>query len=359
MSAEAKIRKYIEEAKQRVDGLSEDTIDIYHALLDNEEVELNRIAEQTTTANIDRVATVFIPAIKKLARDSIVNKIVGVQPINDRIAAVEYMDYVYSSDYAQGGIAQGDSAIDKVASDAGYSTGPGEGQNINRGIDFVIREEGIKAKQRKLAGRWTFEAADSTNKLGVNLEQEMTKALAAKIVEEINFEILLDLYNQASGGTATWERPAPADQPLVKDRKEKELYYAIVDVAAQIYDNTRRYPNWVVCNPRTAAYLKRSGDFVGVGSPGNVQSIKRLFLQGTLNDEFDVFVVPNLPINDILIGYKGNSELEAGAIYAPYIPLIVMQSFFNVENWTWLRSVGSFYGKAYPMTKLYGIVKVQ
>ena len=353
-----KITKYVEDALRKTEGLDESVLDIYQALVENEARELERIAEQTNTANIDRVASVFLPAIKKLARDSVITKLIGVQPVNDRIAAVNYMDYVYSENYAAGGINKGDSAIDKVATDAGYSNDPGEGQPITKGIDFVIREEGIKARQRKLAGKWTFEAADSTNKLGINLEQEMTKALSAKIVEEINFELLNDLYNKASGGTATWEKPNPSDSPQVKDRKEKELYYAITDVAAMIYDETRRYPNWIVCSPRTAAYLKRSGDFVGVGSPGNVQSIKRLFVQGTLNDEFDVFVVPNLPTNDILVGYKGNSELEAGAIYAPYIPLVIMNSFFNVEDWTWIRSVGSFYGKAFPMTKLYGKVKI-
>ena len=354
----SRYEELINAALTSTEGIPEDFQDVYKSLVLNEKKELERIAEQTTTANIDRVATVFLPAIKKLARDSVINKLVGVQPIPDRVAIVQYVDYVYSSDYAAGGISAGDSAIDKIASDAGYSNDPGEGQNITRGIDFVVREEGVRARQRKLAGRWTFEAADSSSKLGMNIEQEITKALAAKIVEEINFEILMDLYNIAQGGTTTWTPPGPTDTPDVKERKEKELYYAIVDVASEIYDKTRRYPNWVVCNPRIAAYLKRSGDFVAVGSPGNPTSIKRLFLQGTLNDEFDIYVVPNLPTNNILVGYKGNSEIEAGAIYAPYIPLIVMDSFFNVENWTWIRSVGSFYAKAYPMPKLYGIVEI-
>lgn len=357
MSKVDKIRGFIDEAALSVEGMDDTAKDIYRALLTNQEKELVRIAESVTTANIDKVATVFLPAIKKLARDSVINKLVGLQPIPDRIGAVQYMDYVYSTDYAPGGISAGDSATDKMATNNGYSTDPGEGADITRGIDFVVREEGVTAKQRKLAGKWTFEAADTTSKLGINVEQELTKALASKIVEEANFEIIGDLYNKASGGTVTWTPPLPADSPDVKNRKEKELYYAIVDVASQIYDTTKRYPNWIVCNPRTAAYLKRSGDYVGMGN-GNVSSIKRLFVQGTLNDEFDVYVVPNLPTNNILVGYKGNSELEAGAIYAPYIPLIVMDSFFNVENWTWIRSVGSFYAKAYPMTDLYGIVKI-
>jgi hypothetical protein len=351
------IRDYIEQAKADVSGLSDDIIGVYHAMLENEAKELDRVAEQTTTANIDRMTTVFLPAIKKLARDSILNKIVGIQPIPDRVAIVQFVDYVYSNDHASEGISAGDSAIDKVSTT--YSNDPGEGVDITNGIDFVVREEGVKARQRKLAGRWTFEAGDSSSKFGLNLDQEITKALSAKIVEETNFEVLNDLYNLASGAALSWTAPLPADSPAVKDRKEKELYYTVVDAAAEIYNKTRRYPNFIVCNPRTAAYFKRSGDYVAAtGEAGNPNAIRRLFVAGTLNDEFAIYVVPNLATNKILIGHKGNSELEAGAIYAPYIPLVVMDSFYNVENWTWIRSVGSFYAKSFPMMDLYGTIDV-
>jgi hypothetical protein len=332
-------------------------IGIYHAMLSNQERELARVAEQTTSANIDRIATVFLPAIKKLARDSVINKIVGVQPIPDRVAIVQYVDYVYGSAHPAEGIAAGDSAIDKVSTT--YSNDPGEGQNINNTLDFVVREEGVRARQRKLAGRWTFEASDSSSKFGINLDQEITKALSAKIVEETNFEVINDLYAQASGSALTWAAPLPADAPAVKDRKEKELYYTVVDAAAEIYDKTRRYPNFILCNPRTAAFFKRSGDYVAsTGDAGNPNAIKRLFVAGTLNDEFAIYVVPNLANNKILLGHKGTSELEAGAIYAPYIPLVVMDSFYNVENWTWIRSVGSFYAKSFPMMNLYGTIEI-
>lgn len=349
------INEYIEKAKAKIEDLTPDQQEIYIALLENEKKELERIAEQTTSANIDRIATVFIPAIKKLARDSVINSIVGVQPIEDRLAFVRIIDYVYSSDLPSEGISAGDSAIDKPSRE--YSADPGEGADITRGIDLVVREIETRARQRKLAGRWTFEGADSAAKAGINVEREITKALAAKIVEEINFEIIYDLFANASGASTNWAPPQPTDAPAVKERKEKELYYAIVDVASQIYDKTRRYPNWVLCNPRIGAYLKRSGDYVSTGS-GNPTKIKRLFYQGTLNDEFDVYIVPNLSVNKILVGYKGSSELEVGAIYAPYMPLIIMDSFFNVENWQWIRSVGSFYAKAFPMTDLYGIVNI-
>ena len=352
-----KVLKYVSVSKKDTTNIPEDMVGIYHAMLENEGRELSRVAEQTTTANIDRVATVFLPAIKKLARDSIINKVVGVQPIPDRVAIVQFLDYIYTNDHASEGIDAGDSAIDNVTTT--YSNDPGEGQNITQTLDFVLREEGVKARQRKLAGKWTFEAGDASSKFGINVEQEITKALSSKIVEETNFEILNDLYSLASGGNVDWTAPLAADTPDVKDRKEKELFYAVVDVAAEIYNKTRRYPNFIVCNPKVAAYFKRSGDYVApTADKGQVAMLKRLFVAGTLNDEFAVYVVPNLAIDKILVGYKGGSEIECGGIYAPYIPLVVMDSFYNVENWSWIRSVGSFYAKSYPMTDLYGTVTI-
>ena len=353
-----KIREYVDAARLDTTNIAEDMIDVYHALLENEGQELTRVAEQTTTASIDRVATVFLPAIKKLARDSILNKVVGIQPIPDRVAIVQYLDYVYTNADATDSINAGDSAIDKVSTV--YSNDPGEGQTISQTLDFVLREEGVKARQRKLAGKWTFEAGDASSKLGINIEQEITKALSAKIVEETNFEILNDLYAKASGSTSqSWTAPLVTDAPDVKARKEKELFYTVVDAAAEIYNATRRYPNFVVCNPKVAAYFKRSGDYVApTNERGQVSMLKRLFLMGTLNDEFAMYVVPNLATNQLLLGYKGNSEIETGGIYAPYIPLIVMDSWYNVENWSWIRSGGSFYAKSYPMTNLYGVVNI-
>jgi hypothetical protein len=349
---------FLQKAREDVAGIPEEMLDTYAAMLDNQGKELHRIAESTTTANIDKITSVFLPAIKKLARDSILSKIVGVQPIPDRVAIVQYIDYVYTNAGAVGGdaIAAGDSAIDKVSTN--YSNDPGEGETISNSIDFVLREKGVTARQRKLAGRWTFEAQDSSSKVGVNLDQEITKALAAKIVDEVNFEFINDLYSIATGATGiTWTAPQPADAALTKDRIEKELYYNVVDVAASIFDKTRRYPNFVICNPRIASFFKRTGEYIAQGGPGSL-NLRRLFVQGTLNDEFALYVVPNLSTNNILVGYKGNSELETGAIYAPYIPLVVMDSFFNTEKWTWVRSVGSFYAKSMVMSDLYGVVQV-
>lgn len=77
-----------------LDTIPEDRREVYMHYLEKEELEVHRLLEATTTSNVDKVVSVFIPAIKKLARDSFIDKLVGVQPIDDRIAVVEFMDYV-------------------------------------------------------------------------------------------------------------------------------------------------------------------------------------------------------------------------------------------------------------------------
>lgn len=77
---------------QVLDTIPEDKHELYLHYLDKEETEINRLLEATTTSNVDKVVSVFIPAIKKLARDSFIDKLVGVQPIDDRIAVIRLPD---------------------------------------------------------------------------------------------------------------------------------------------------------------------------------------------------------------------------------------------------------------------------
>ena len=366
---------------------------LYLDLLDGQEKYTETIYESTTTSQIDKMVSVFIPAIKKISRDSFIEKIVGIQPIQDRIALINYMDYEHAGDLASvnpyggdvaaagtgdvtnvgttqtshgtpqsnkdgGNVSPGDSVFDTVTTK--FSRDRGEMKSIDRGLQLVVRQHPVTAESRKLKGLWSFEAQDSVDSMGIRLEEEITRAMSSKIMEEINYEVLDDLYFIADS-LGTWEAPMPVDSPLVQERKEKDLFHSILDASAKIYDRTRRHPNYVIMNPFVNAYLKRFSSFQGYtsGSEMMPQSINRIFHQGVLNQEYMVIVVPNMRTNDILIGYKGNTELEAGYIYCPYRPLIVMNSQYNVDNWTWVRSVGSFYAKAPDILKtLYGKISV-
>ena len=334
-------------------------LDFYLAMIEREKSVAEKLLESTTTANVDKVVTIFLPALKKLARDSFIDKLIGVQPIDDRVGIVEIIDVEYDSSDANAkpSIGAGASVFDNITEE--YSRDPGELQAVTRGLKYILREKEVRARSRKILSEWSWEVEDSTRRKA-NIENELTKAMSGKVVEEVNFELLYDLYNLAPIKSG-WIAPLPTDAPPVKERKEQELYYTIEDVASEMYNETLRYPTWVVMNPRVASYLKRSNHFQGFVSNGGQMpsSMQRIWRAGTINDEFLVVVIPGLNTNDILMGYKGDNEVETGAIYCPYKPLVILNAQFDVNDWSWVKSVGSFYAKAMDIrTNLYARVPV-
>jgi hypothetical protein len=62
--------------------------------------------------------------------------------------------------------------------------------------------------------------------------------------------------------------------------------------------------------------------------------------------------------NIILVGYRGQSFLETGAVYAPYIPLIMTPIVYDPNNFTPRRGVMTRYAKRMVRPEFYGIVVV-
>ncbi|MCX8074067.1 MAG: hypothetical protein N2749_00570, partial [Clostridia bacterium] len=249
MDKKAKISEYISKAlsNEVLVTIPERRREDYVTLVKNEEKVLNELVEMTTTQQIDKIASLFLPTIKKFMRDSFIDKLVGVQPITEPIAVLYYADFHYAT--TGGGAVAGESAIDKVTTD--YTIAPNEGTAINAGFYITIREREVRAITRKVLTKFTLEAEELASKYNVNLDKELIRLASAKIVEEINYEILKDLYS-VSTVLGTWTAPAPADPPEVKDRRERELYYVIEDAIMQIAERTNRLPNWIVVSPKVA-----------------------------------------------------------------------------------------------------------
>jgi len=354
-----KIERIFEKAQSDnyIAGIPEDRINLYKSLLFNEYEYVKQLYEKTQSPEVSTFAMTVIPVVRKLAKDSFIDRIVPVQPIKNRVAEVRYIDYVYSTDDARSGAQKGKSILDNPPTTE-YSRDEGEGEPITRGIDLKVRSIGVQARARKLIGSWTFEAEMSAEESGFDIREELTKALSYKITEEINYEVLYDLYAQAGiVHPDTWKAPQPTDSPREVERKLKDLYRYILDVAYEIYNEVGVYPTYIVVSPKVASYLKQIGAFEVRGKL-NEQTVSRLYYEASFEEEFNVIVVRGLQTNDILVGYKGSSELEGGYIYAPYRPLIVAGDKFEPETLSWIRAIATYYAKVMVNPKLYGVVKV-
>ena len=62
--------------------------------------------------------------------------------------------------------------------------------------------------------------------------------------------------------------------------------------------------------------------------------------------------------NLILMGYRGTQFLETGAVYAPYIPLIMTPLVYDYKNFTPRKGVMTRYAKEMVRGEFYGKVYV-
>jgi hypothetical protein len=62
--------------------------------------------------------------------------------------------------------------------------------------------------------------------------------------------------------------------------------------------------------------------------------------------------------NQILIGFRGSNFLETGAVYAPYVPLIMTPLVYDPNNFTPRKGVMTRYAKKMVRPEFYGVVQV-
>jgi hypothetical protein len=60
----------------------------------------------------------------------------------------------------------------------------------------------------------------------------------------------------------------------------------------------------------------------------------------------------------MLMGFRGNQFLETGAVYAPYIPLIMTPLVYDPQNFTPRRGVMTRYAKKVVRPEFFGKIYI-
>ena len=77
---------------------------------------------------------------------------------------------------------------------------------------------------------------------------------------------------------------------------------------------------------------------------------------GTLNSRFQVYKNPYMTENIALLGYRGSQFLETGAVYAPYVPLMMTPLVYDPETFTPRKGLLTRYAKKMIRPEFYGKV---
>jgi len=245
-------------------------------------------------------------------------------------------------------------------------------------IDIKVDSVSVTAITKKLKAKWTPELGQDLNAYhNLDAEVELTSILSEQIALEIDREILEDLMKGSAAGTFYWSRSpglfverttgaeigassaAPDFTGTVSEWYET-LIETINDVSAQIHRKTLRGgANFVVCSPEVANVLEFTAGFRANVTADQDKGTIGAVNVGSLSKKFDVYVDPYFPRNVVLVGRKGNSFLESGYVYAPYVPLQVTPTIFGVEDFVPRKGVMTRYAKKMVRPDMYGLVIVR
>ena len=246
-------------------------------------------------------------------------------------------------------------------------------------IDIKVDSVAITANTKKLKAKWSPELGQDLNAYhNLDAEVELTSILSEQIALEIDQEILNDLIQGAAKGAGVryWSRAAgkfvnrvtgvevgastaaPDFTGTVSEWYET-LLETINDVSAEIHRKTvRGGANFIVCSPEVANVLEFTAGFranVTVDANGTAGAVN----VGSISKKLDVYVDPYFPRNVVLVGRRGNSFLESGYVYAPYVPLQVTPTIFGTEDFVPRKGVMTRYGKKMVRPDMYGLVICQ
>ena len=316
-----------------LEGLEGTKRDTMSAVLENTKVALNESATAgaTQAGNIATLNKVILPVIRRVMPTVIANEIIGVQPMTGPVGQIHTLRVRYAE--AKAGVAAGDEALSPFdianaysgdAAGAPASTASLEGE-AGRKMSIQILKQTVEAKSRKLSARWTFESAqDAQSMHGIDVEAEIMAALAMEITAEIDQEILGSLSNLASTG-ATYDMSASfTGTPTFIGDRHAVLATLINQQANLVAQRTRRgAANWAVISPSALTVLQSATTSAFARTTeGTFEAPTNTKFVGTLNSTMRVYVNTYASNDDVLLGYKGQGEIDAAAFYCPYVPLM-------------------------------------
>lgn len=241
-----------------------------------------------------------------------------------------------------------------------YSVGTGievtDAETMGRGLSgdlefqtmsFTIEKTNVWALTRALKAEYTNELAQDLRVVhGLDAESELSNILSTEILGEINREIINRLRQVAkvavgeaqyvsgervndSAGAAVLGTAGLFDINLNSDgrwsaEKYKQLLVKINKECNAIAKDTRRgRGNFMIVSSNVAVILDLAGKMTyapGVDNNLHADDTGATFI-GTLQGRIKVYIDPFLGYDEVIVGYKGPNQMDAGFFYCPYVPL--------------------------------------
>ena len=235
-------------------------------------------------------------------------------------------------------------------------------------VSFDLESVTVSVTERKLRASWSPELAQDVSAFhNIDAEAELTALLSEQIAAEVDREILRDL-RKGAAWTAKWDYnewkygasgSTPFQGYTQKDWNQT-LVTKVNQISAQIHKTTLRGgANWIVVSSEVSAVFDDL-EYFHVSNAAPEQDSYNMGIEkiGSLAGRYQVYRDPYFPAGKILIGHKGKSLLDAGYVYAPYVPLQLTPTMYNPFNMTPIKGIMTRYAKKMVNNRYFGVINV-
>jgi len=273
-------------------------------------------------------------------------------PGGDNELGWQYLDSRYTGVKASNGALSGNSEWNIADQDQGVAEIL-KNFEINSNIPTVevsFEKTAVEAGTRRLGAKWSVELEqDLKNMNGIDIDAEITNAMAYEIQAEIDREMIIRMIQTSLNGGygkgySIWS-PQSADGRWLVERN-RDFYQRVIIEANRIAIRNRRGPaNFIVATPRVCAIFEMLPEFQWVTVQGNVSTQSTGVAKvGSLGGRFQVYRDTRTEVQNsnvygntgytgqtvgveyALLGYKGTEFYDSGIIYCPYIPVMIQRT---------------------------------
>jgi hypothetical protein len=323
-----------------------------------EDLDMVSINEQTDNSAITYAVKVELAMINKIFPNLLMNQIASIQPLDDAVENIFYMDFIRDSDSSSlsTNIHDNRDYADNVEYDPDNPTDIAS-------ISMTITSDTITTTEKKLKASITIESLqDLRRRHGKNAESLLTNQLAREVVREWDRMGIQAMYDGATGGSATFSKVQPPGLSY-EDRKHwmETLYEKICDVDNAIFKKRFRRTNFLVVGADEANFIEKMNGFKAIPGDQSVQMIATggRYYMGTLKNRWRVYVDPLTSNGKILVGYNNPQQWEETSfVFAPYILSYLSPWFVNPNTLRQTRAILSRAGMKVVIGDLLGVVEV-
>lgn len=241
-------------------------------------------------------------------------------------------------------------------------------------INISMQSQAITAKTKKLRAAWTPEFAQDLNAYqNLDAEAELTNIMSEYISLEIDLEILdmliedvpssnIEWWSAVNNVTATATSLPTASLGFFNTQGAwfQTLGTKINKLSNKIHQLTLRGgANFMVVSPTISTILESIPGFAA--NANGAEDMEYAFgvqKAGQFNSRYTVYKNPYMTENTILVGFRGKQFLEAGAVFAPYIPLIMTPLVYDPQTFTPRKGLLTRFAKKMLRPEFYGKIYI-